>query len=131
MAYDEGIVPLLVEATPGFICNFTLFEDVAGIESQGGDECEVLVRYQVYIGISPLGNVANFCTEASEGHPNDKRRRNAHEQSYLKRQNGTDGRVRGVKLRRFILSRIRRFSNIALSSIATIIDQSPHAAQGK
>lgn len=33
MAYDENIVTLLVEDTPGFVCNLTLFEDIAGIES--------------------------------------------------------------------------------------------------
>ena len=32
MAYDENIVTHLVEATPGFICNLTLLEDMAGIQ---------------------------------------------------------------------------------------------------
>lgn len=32
MAYDENIVALLVEDPPGFVCNFTLFEDMSGIQ---------------------------------------------------------------------------------------------------
>lgn len=32
MAYDQNIVTLPVEDTPGFVCDFTLFEHMAGVQ---------------------------------------------------------------------------------------------------